>query len=72
MNNFITSKNNEKTNNHTAGNKISKTESIKNKISEGELMFEFFIIDQEKVREAEKKEIEKYIEYYGEKPPLNG
>ena len=70
LNNFLLSSTKSKTNNHSGGNKISKSEVLKNLFSDGILMFEVF--EHPSPLEEERTLIESYVKEFGEKPPLNG
>ena len=70
LNNFLLSSTKLKTNNHSGGDKISKSDVLKNLLSCGILMFEVFIHNYP--LKEEKTLIESYVKEFGEKPPLNG
>jgi len=70
LNNFLLSSTKSKTNNHSGGNKISKSEGLKNLFSDGKLMFQVF--EHSSPLKEEKSLIESYVKEFGEKPPLNG
>jgi hypothetical protein len=70
LKNFLLSSSKLKTNNHSGGNKIFKSEVLKDFLSKGTLMFEVFVNNSP--LEEERKSIMSYVNDFGEKPPLNG
>jgi len=70
LGNFILSWKKDKTNNHSAGNKINKIKKLKNLFESGVLMYE--VIESIDPLLDEANMIYKYINEFGEKPPLNG
>jgi hypothetical protein len=70
LNNFLLSSTKLKTNNHSGGDKISKSNVLKNLFSDGILMF--VVLVHSSPLDEEKTLIESYVKEFGEKPPLNG
>ena len=70
LENFIRSKNFERTNNHSGGNKISERQVLQKFFKTGEILFS--TVSAKDPQHKERDEIHAYVQIYGEKPPLNG